>query len=45
MPEILRAYAVPKSIVNIVGQLYRDTEAQVFSPNRNKKLFYDPGYK
>ena len=39
MPETLRAQGVPEKIVNAVGQLYRDTEAQVSSPDRNTNFF------
>ena len=37
--EILKAYRIPAKIVDAIGRLYQDTEAQVITPDGDTKFF------
>ena len=39
MLEILKAYGIPETIVSAIGMMYRDTEAQVISPDGETEFF------
>ena len=37
--EILKAYGIPTKIVDAISILYKDTEAQVITPNGDTEFF------
>ena len=40
--EILKAYGIPTKIVDAINKLYKDTEAQVITPDGDTEFFEIP---